>query len=164
MSNNTENYPSIEMHEPVFTIGVIAKKLDIAVQTIRLYEQEGLIIAYKTETGRRMYSMHDLERLKCIRSMITEKGMNLQGIKRIMALIPCWEFRGGLDDQCLKCPAYYEANGPCWSISNVSEKCKLEDCRSCHVYKINMTCSKLKEVIFGHRRNLYNGQNRKENS
>ena len=163
MSLTTQNSTSIEMHEPVFTIGVIAKKLNIAVQTVRLYEQEGLIIAYKTPSGRRMYSIHDLERLKCIRSMITEKGMNLQGIKRIMALIPCWEFKGGLDEDCLKCPAYYEANGPCWSISNVSEKCKLEDCRSCHVYKINMTCSKLKEVIFGHRRNEQPSLTGKEN-
>jgi len=95
----------------------------------------------------RNYTYDDLDRLKCIRSMITEKGMNLQGIKRIMALIPCWEFKGGLDEHCLNCPAYYEANGPCWSISNVGEKCKLEDCRSCHVYKINMTCSKLKDGI-----------------
>lgn len=143
---------SIDLHEPVFSIGIIASKLNIAVQTVRLYEKEGLIIPYKTTTGRRFYSLHDLERLRCIRTMITEKGVNLQGIKRLMALIPCWEFKGGLDEQCLKCPAYFEANGPCWSLSNVGTKCKLADCRSCHVYQINMTCSKLKEVIYGHKR------------
>lgn len=99
-----------------------------------------------------MFSLHDLERLGCIRTMITEHAMNLQGIKRIMALIPCWELKGGLDEECKKCQAYYEAHGPCWSLSNVGEKCKLEDCRSCKVYQVNMTCSKLKEVIFGHKR------------
>lgn len=151
MSLLVENTNTINKHEPVFSIGIIAKKLGIAVQTVRLYEQEGLIIAHKTESGRRMYSMHDLERLYCIRTMITEHGMNLQGIKRMMSLIPCWEMKG-FDDECRKCPAYYEATGPCWSISNVSDKCKLQDCRSCKVYQINMTCSKLKEVIYGHKR------------
>lgn len=152
MSLLTETEKSIDKHEPLLTIGVIAKKLGIAVQTVRLYEQEGLIIAHKTASGRRMFSLHDLERLQCIRTMITEHAMNLQGIKRIMALIPCWELKGGLDEECQQCPAYYEASGPCWSISNVSEKCQLQDCRSCKVYQINMACSKLKEIIFGHKR------------
>ncbi len=146
------NNLSIDMHEPVFSIGIIAKKLGISVQTVRLYEQEGLILPFKTDSGRRLFSLHDLERLKCIRQMITENGINLQGIKRIMAFIPCWEFRGGLDDQCLKCPAYYEATGPCWSISTVGEKCQVQDCRTCGVYKINLPCSKMKEVIYGHKR------------
>ncbi len=87
----------MDIYEPVFNIGIIAKKLGIAVQTVRLYEQEGLIIPFKTETNRRMYSMHDLERLRCIRKMIKEYGINIQGIKRIMSFIPCWEFKGGLD-------------------------------------------------------------------
>lgn len=142
---------TIAVHEPVFSIGVIAKKLGIAVQTVRLYEREGLIIPFKTESGTRLFSLHDLERLVCIRTMITEKGMNLQGIKSMMSLIPCWEFKGGLDEQCRHCPAYYEATGPCWSISNTGEKCKLADCRECQVYRINLTCSKLKEVIYGHK-------------
>ena len=153
----TETEKYIDKHEPLLTIGVIAKKLNIAVQTVRLYEQEGLIIAHKTASRRRMFSLHDLERLKCIRTMITEHAMNLQGIKRMMALIPCWELKDGLDEECQQCPAYYEASGPCWSISNVGDKCQLQDCRSCKVYQINMTCSKLKEVIYGHVRPVQNG-------
>ncbi len=146
------NNLSIDMHEPVFSIGIIAKKLGISVQTVRLYEQEGLMLSYRAPSGRRLFSLHDLGRLKCIRQMITENGINLQGIKRIMALIPCWEFQGGLDEQCMKCPAYYEANGPCWSISSVGEKCKTQECRTCAVYQISLPCSKMKEVIYGHKR------------
>ena len=107
MSLTIDPEHTIEQHEPVFPIGIIAKKLNIAVQTVRLYEQEGLIIAHKTASGRRLFSHHDLERLSCIRTMITKHAMNLQGIKRIMALIPCWELKGGLDEECKKCPAYY---------------------------------------------------------
>ena len=116
-----------------------------------MYEEEGLILPFKTETGRRMYSMHDLERLRCIRKMITEHGLNLNGIKKMMSLIPCWEFKGGLDEQCQKCPAYYEANGPCWTAKNVGPKCQKVDCRECPVYRIEINCNKIKEVIFGHK-------------
>ena len=142
---------TIDIYEPVLTIGTVAKKLNIAVQTIRLYEQEGLILSYKTDTGRRMFSMHDLERLRCIRTMITKHGLNLKGIKKMMSLIPCWDFKGGLDEQCKKCPAYYEANGPCWTTKNVGPKCQEVDCRECPVYRIEINCDKIKEVIYGHK-------------
>ncbi len=150
----------LDKHEPVFSIGLVAGKLGVAVQTIRLYEREGLIIPYKTESGQRRFSLHDLERLSCIRQMITEQGVNLQGIRRIMALIPCWEFRGGLDDQCRRCPAYYEASGPCWSLRDVGEKCLLEDCRDCTVYRISLPCSKMKEVIYGHKQKSHSQNER----
>ncbi|GAB4185646.1 MAG: hypothetical protein Kow00108_23130 [Calditrichia bacterium] len=141
----------VDIFEPVFTIGVIAKKLDVSVQTLRLYEQEGLIYPFKTDTGRRLYSMHDLERLDCIRKMIVEHGLNLQGIRKLMSLVPCWEFKGGLDEDCKNCPAYFDAQGPCWSLKNVGQKCIQEDCRECPVYRINFNCGKLKEIIYGHK-------------
>ena len=142
---------NVDIYDPVLTIGTVADKLNVAVQTIRLYEQEGLIIPFKTKSGRRMYSMHDLERLKCIRKMITEEKLNLSGIKRLMSLIPCWEFKGGLDDDCRNCPVYYHSNSPCWSSEKVGEKCLKQDCRECAVYRIDMHCNKLKEVIYGHK-------------
>lgn len=139
-----------DIYEPVLTIGTVAKKLKIAVQTVRLYEQEGLVLPHKTATNRRMFSLHDLERLQCVRKMISEYGINLQGIKRIMSFVPCWEFKGGLDSECRNCPAYYEAQGPCWSTVGVGQKCVAEDCRACPVYRIELNCAKFKEVIFGH--------------
>lgn len=136
---------------PIFTIGTVAKMLNVSVQTIRMYEQEGLIIPAKTDTGRRMYSLNDVERLDCIRKMIVEKGLNINGIRKIMSLIPCWEFKGGLDEDCKNCPAYYDASGPCWSLPKVGEKCTNANCRECPVYQINFSCGKLKEIIYGHK-------------
>ena len=141
----------VDIHDPVLSIGIVAKKLNIAVQTIRLYEQEGLIISHKTSSGRRMYSWHDLERLRCIRAMITEHGLNLSGIKKLMSLIPCWEYKGGLDDDCQKCPAYYEAQGPCWTEKKVGPKCQNADCRECPVYRVEISCNKIKEIIYKHK-------------
>lgn len=139
-------------YEPILTIGTVAKKLNVAVQTLRLYEQEGLIIPYKTDSGRRMYSLQDLDRLLCIRKMITENGLNLQGIKRLMSLIPCWKFKGGLDDDCINCPAYRESSKPCWDYSKVGEKCQNLDCRECSVYTMDFNCHSMKDIIYGHSR------------
>ena len=95
-----------------------------------------------------MYSVHDLERLHCIRIMITEYGLNLKGIRILFSFIPCWEFKGGLDEDCKGCPAYYEAVSPCWNIKDVGSKCQNVDCRNCLVYQLEITCEKLKRIIF----------------
>jgi len=138
----------IDQYEPVFTIGAVARKLKVAVQTIRLYEEEGLVLPYKTPTKRRMYSLHDLERLSCIRQMIMEHGLNLSGIKKIFSLLPCWRYKGELDEDCLNCPVYHKAIGPCWSLKNVGKKCRLANCRECPVYQLPVNCNSLKEIIY----------------
>lgn len=141
----------INKYEAVLTIGTVAGKLNVSVQTLRLYEQEGLILPAKTNGGRRMYSLHDLDRLLCIREMITKHGLNLKGIKQMMSMIPCWEYKGGLDEECKNCPVYYEAKGPCWTRGDVGPKCQEVDCRECPVYRIEIRCDKIKEVVFGHK-------------
>jgi MerR family transcriptional regulator/heat shock protein HspR len=140
----------INKFEAVLTIGTVASKLNVSVQTLRSYEQEGLVLPAKTKGGRRMYSLHDFDRLICIRDMITKHGLNLNGIKQMMSMIPCWEYRGGLDEECQKCPVYYEAKGPCWTRSDIGPKCQEVDCRDCPVYRLEIHCDKIKEVVFGH--------------
>jgi len=139
----------LDMYEPVFTIGVVARKLDISVQTVRLYQDEGLVLPHRTESGHRLYSLHDLDRLQCIRRMITEYGMNLQGIKRMFSLSPCWKIKDGPLDDCKTCPAYFEVAGPCWSLPVVGDKCKDADCRNCKVYRLKLDCSRMKKLLFG---------------
>ena len=138
----------LDKYEPLFTIGVIARLLKVSVQVIRLYEKEGLILPYKTDSRRRFYSYHDLERLKCIRQMLGDKGLNLSGIRKIFALIPCWHYRGGLNEDCKTCPAYTQSNGPCWSLKNVGGKCTDTDCRQCNVYRMEFSCEKLKDIFY----------------
>lgn len=146
-----QDWQDIGKYEPILTIGTIAQMLGVAVQTVRLYEEEGLVIPWRTNSGRRMFSLSDAERLKCVRKMITEYGINLAGVKRLLSLIPCWEFKGGLDSDCKSCPAYYEASAPCWSLRSKGQKCMVVDCRECPVYRIEISCEKMKEIIFGHK-------------
>jgi len=139
---------TIGKYEPVLTIGTVARLLKVAVQTLRLYEQEGLVLPHKTPGGRRMYSLHDVERLQCIREMITVHGLNLQGIRKLYALIPCWEYLGGLDADCRTCPVYHQVQGPCWSVRDVGQKCRHQNCRECPVYRLPINCHSLKQIIF----------------
>ena len=64
---------------PVYTIGTAAKMLSVSVQTLRLYEHEGLILPFKTPGNQRMYSPEDIERLRCIRKMINEEKISIDG-------------------------------------------------------------------------------------
>ncbi len=139
---------SINKYEPVLTIGTVAAKLGISVQSVRLYEQEGLVLPHKSKAGHRMFSLHDLERLKCVREMLTTGGLNINGVRRLMSMVPCWDYKGGLDDDCKNCPVYYETTGPCWTRGDVGPKCQLVDCRDCAVYRLEISCKKMKEIVF----------------
>jgi len=138
-------------NEPFLTIGAAAQQLGVAVQTVRLYEKSGLILPARTPTGRRLYSLRDMERLRCIRNLITKEGLNISGIRKMLSLIPCWEYKGGLDEDCLGCQAYREAIGPCWSVREVGAKCRQVDCRSCGAYQVHLNCNNIKEILFNHR-------------
>jgi len=55
-------------------------------QTLRMYEQRGLIEPKRSPKGTRLYSHADVERLKRIQQMTAEMGMNLAGVERVFEL------------------------------------------------------------------------------
>jgi len=124
----------IDDHEPVLTIGVAAKKLNIAVPTLRMYEKAGLLIPYRNETGRRMYSFADLERVRHIKQLIKSEGLNLEGIRRLMALLPCWELKPCRSKLKETCPAYNATRMICWMFPDTVCKNENRSCRTCPVY------------------------------
>ncbi len=76
--------------DPVFPIGVAARLLDVHPRTLRLYEAEGLIRP-KYQGARRLFSQNDIQWINCLRSMIHEDGISIPGLKRLLAVVPCWE-------------------------------------------------------------------------
>ena len=134
-------------NEPVLTIGMAARELRVAVQTLRMYEGAGLILPARSSSGRRLYSMKDMEKLRCIRNLITEEGLNIKGIRKMLSMIPCWQYKGGIDEDCLDCQAYREAIGPCWNVRNVGRKCRQVDCRSCGAYQVYLSCKNIKHIL-----------------
>ena len=49
--------------DPVISIGTLAKKVGLSVSAIRKYEEEGLIISHRIESGHRLFSYEDVQRL-----------------------------------------------------------------------------------------------------
>ena len=69
----------------VYVISVAAELAGMHPQTLRIYERRGLVSPARTEGGNRRYSDADIAILKRI-SELTDEGMNLEGIRRVMHL------------------------------------------------------------------------------
>ena len=134
--------------EAKYTIGIAAKMLGVSVHLLRVYENEGLIISERTPTQRRLYSDLEIEKARCVRQMINESGMNFEGIRRLLALAPCFKIRDCGENEKTACPGFAGFDRPCWARE---EKClhPLDNCRDCSVYQKLVHCDDLKEVIFG---------------
>ena len=69
----------------VYVISVAAELSGMHPQTLRIYERRGLVTPARTQGGNRRYSDADIEVLRRI-SELTNEGMNLEGIRRVMRL------------------------------------------------------------------------------
>jgi MerR family transcriptional regulator, heat shock protein HspR len=76
----------VEHDRGVFMISVAAELADMHPQTLRMYEQRGLIEPKRSPKGTRLYSQADVERLRRIQEMTTELGLNLAGVERVLEL------------------------------------------------------------------------------
>jgi MerR family transcriptional regulator/heat shock protein HspR len=70
----------------VFMISVAAELADMHPQTLRMYEQRGLIEPKRSPKGTRLYSHQDVERLRRIQQMTAELGLNLAGVEKVLEL------------------------------------------------------------------------------
>jgi MerR family transcriptional regulator/heat shock protein HspR len=72
--------------ESVFVISVAADLADMHPQTLRAYEREGLITPSRTEGNTRRYSQRDIDRLRFIRHLTQDEGLNLAGVRVVLDL------------------------------------------------------------------------------
>ena len=70
---------------PVYVISVFAELAGVHPQTLRNYEKSGLLRPRRTSGGSRRFSDEDLVALRRIQQL-TAEGVNLEGVKRVMAL------------------------------------------------------------------------------
>src|SRR2546425_10248138 len=71
---------------PRYMISVAADIVGMHPQTLRIYEQKGLVRPGRTPGGTRLYSERNLERLRAIQRLTTELGLNLAGVQRVLTL------------------------------------------------------------------------------
>jgi MerR family transcriptional regulator/heat shock protein HspR len=70
----------------VFMISVAARLAGMHPQTLRVYEERGLIKPARSPKQTRLYSQRDVERLKRIQELTTKFGMNLAGVERVLEM------------------------------------------------------------------------------
>jgi MerR family transcriptional regulator/heat shock protein HspR len=71
---------------PRYMISVAADLVGMHPQTLRIYENKGLIRPKRTGGGTRLYSDADVARLKLIQRLTTELGLNLAGVDHVLRL------------------------------------------------------------------------------
>ena len=71
---------------PRYMISVAAELVGMHPQTLRMYEQKGLVRPKRTAGNTRLYSEADLERLRLIQRLTTELGLNLAGVEAVLDL------------------------------------------------------------------------------
>jgi MerR family transcriptional regulator, heat shock protein HspR len=69
-----------------YMISVAADLVGMHPQTLRIYEQKGLVRPKRTAGNTRLYSERDLERLRLIQRLTTELGLNLAGVEHVLRL------------------------------------------------------------------------------
>jgi MerR family transcriptional regulator, heat shock protein HspR len=70
----------------MFFISVAAEKLGMHPQTLRKYERLGLVQPTRTIGSMRVYTREELEKLRLIKHLVDELGINLAGVQRLLSI------------------------------------------------------------------------------
>ncbi len=133
-----------ETLEPIMTIGEASSATELSESAIRKYEAAGLIRFHRSNSNVRVISLEDLERIRVIHGLIREEGLNLEGIRRLWSLLPCWEIKGNPQEICRECEVMRGVNMPCWMCPDKPVQChdanERDPCRVCDVYRCGTYC------------------------
>jgi MerR family transcriptional regulator, heat shock protein HspR len=88
--------------EKLYFISIAAEMLGMHPQTLRKYERLGLIQPARTTGSMRRYSQEELNRLRLIKHLVDEAGINLAGVQRLLLVVEVMErIRPLMDDTAL---------------------------------------------------------------
>ncbi|MDR1711093.1 MAG: MerR family transcriptional regulator [Propionibacteriaceae bacterium] len=83
----SENLPArVDPDLPLFVVSVAAQLAGMHPQTLRGYDRLGLVVPRRARGRGRRYSLRDIAKLRHIQRLSQDEGINLEGIKRILAL------------------------------------------------------------------------------
>lgn len=72
--------------EPIYVISVAARIVGIETHTLRYYERLGLVQPYRSQGNIRYYSEGDIGRLRHIKGLMSDLGINLAGVEVVMRM------------------------------------------------------------------------------
>src|SRR5215813_3596736 len=73
-------------NQDLYLISMAAERLGMHPQTLRKYERLGLIQPSRTVGSMRLYSRDELERLRMIKHLVDDVGVNLAGVQRLLSI------------------------------------------------------------------------------
>jgi MerR family transcriptional regulator, heat shock protein HspR len=76
----------MDQKEELYLISMAARLLGMHPQTLRKYERLGLVQPSRTLGSMRVYSREQLERLRLIKQLVDESGINLAGVQRLLSI------------------------------------------------------------------------------
>ncbi|RPJ80308.1 MAG: MerR family transcriptional regulator [Acidobacteria bacterium] len=74
------------MKQELYFISVAARMLDMHPQTLRKYERLGLVQPSRRIGSMRVYSREEIDRLRLIKHLVDELGINLAGVQRLLSI------------------------------------------------------------------------------
>ncbi len=86
----------VEHDEPRYIISIAARMLGVQTYTLRYYERVGIIEPSRSPGKIRLYSENDIARLRRVKTLIEDLGINLAGVEVILRMA---EHMAGLQDQ-----------------------------------------------------------------
>jgi MerR family transcriptional regulator/heat shock protein HspR len=81
---NLSDKQSIDDNDPCYVISVVARMLHVHTQTLRYYEKEGLLEPARSKGNIRLYSRSDIDKLRKIKTLIDDLGINLAGVQVVL--------------------------------------------------------------------------------
>jgi MerR family transcriptional regulator, heat shock protein HspR len=76
----------MSLEQDLYFISVAARMLGMHPQTLRKYERLGLVQPTRTIGSMRLYSSEELQRLKLIKRLVDDAGINLAGVQRLLSI------------------------------------------------------------------------------
>src|SRR3712207_3970674 len=76
----------MSIEHDLYFISMAARLLEMHPQTLRKYERLGLVRPTRTVGSMRVYTQDELERLRLIKHLVEEVGVNLAGVQRMLEI------------------------------------------------------------------------------
>jgi MerR family transcriptional regulator/heat shock protein HspR len=132
----------LDEEKGLYSIGTVAELIDEHPETLRVWEKNDLIRPDRA-TYQRKYSNNDLLRLKFIKYLMDQKGLNIAGVKQLTAMYSCWYKRNCRGGAMRNSKVAINESKPCWKVDGTyclvaSDKSEL--CNLCEMYKNCMDC------------------------
>lgn len=113
--------------EPILSIGKVAQALNLHQRTLRIYDEQNLLVARRSKQNRRLYSLNDIERGKLIQFLTRNLAINLAGVKIILKLLETGKIKPELYIKYIKDvakSAKIDSKTQQWNIERLSKRGK----------------------------------------